>query len=313
VYQQHQEKENVVSLILFDAYGAHFFYKIPKNDIFSYGLLMGLLFMMCNILLIAFPIFWELKVSDNGEMRLADAAVAVLCLWQLFVYVWLSILLWNSRETGQLYGGLDSLSDWFEAALNGSLGETKRMLEINPDWLNCKDSCSKKPHCSNSTALHYAAWRGDSACVNFLVSEGSHLNAKDDLGHTPLHSAAKGKKWGVVELLTNLGATDIADNEGNTVLVKAIQAKKTETASLLAKKYTDSRTQYPLHWSKCPENSPFVLVDVKADSKEYAEVSHHFKLTCSSPQHNIKSISRVENETLFAEYLLNRSKLVKEL
>lgn len=58
-----------------------------------------------------------------------------------------------------------------------------------------------------STLLHTAAWRGDLAMATLLIERGALVNAADTRsGETPLHSAARGNRAEMVDLLLAHGA-----------------------------------------------------------------------------------------------------------
>jgi len=54
--------------------------------------------------------------------------------------------------------------------------------------------------------LHFAAMHGDLAKCTELVAEGYDVHVFDEVGHTPLHYAAKGEHYDVVKFLLAKGA-----------------------------------------------------------------------------------------------------------
>lgn len=66
---------------------------------------------------------------------------------------------------------------------------SERCLELlhtkfGVDCLRAKDS-------RNRTPLHLAAWHGHADCVRFLLDNGGDVEAKDEIGRSPLISAAQ--------------------------------------------------------------------------------------------------------------------------
>jgi ankyrin repeat protein len=66
-----------------------------------------------------------------------------------------------------------------EAAKQGALEEIRTILSGHSEFINNKDV-------SGATALHYAAFGGHTAVVEFLVQHGADINARDaKFGATP--------------------------------------------------------------------------------------------------------------------------------
>jgi ankyrin repeat protein len=65
--------------------------------------------------------------------------------------------------------------------------------------VNARDEIGKTP-------LHVAAAVGNKGAVELLLAKGADANAKDQLGKTPLHWAAAGGQKEVAELLIAKGA-----------------------------------------------------------------------------------------------------------
>ena len=77
--------------------------------------------------------------------------------------------------------------------------------------------------------LHYAAYKGNSRFVDFLLRNGGNPNARSKHLSTPLHSAAWGRNLKVAEILLEDGADVNAEtDEGETpAMTAALRGEKT--------------------------------------------------------------------------------------
>ena len=90
--------------------------------------------------------------------------------------------------------------------------------------------------CGPSVDIHQAAERGNIEVVKQAIADGADVNAKDDIGWTPLHPATAAGHKEIVELLIAKGAdVNAMDDDGITPLDFAIVDKQSETADLLRK------------------------------------------------------------------------------
>lgn len=87
-----------------------------------------------------------------------------------------------------------------DAAENGDLETVKRLIGENPNLLEAPDREGKTP-------LHYAAAKGHLNVVEFLVSKGANVNARNSSGVTPLYLAKGFGRKEVVEFLTKHGGS----------------------------------------------------------------------------------------------------------
>jgi hypothetical protein len=84
------------------------------------------------------------------------------------------------------------------------------------------------------TALRSAAASGDTAQIALLLDQGAALDARDELGRTPLMLAVMQNRPDVARLLLDRGADpNVADNSGHTPLQQAKQAHQGEMAAML--------------------------------------------------------------------------------
>jgi ankyrin repeat protein len=85
-------------------------------------------------------------------------------------------------------------------------------------------------------SIHDAATEGNIEAVKQHLTAGAEVNAKVNLGWTPLHYAARGGHKEVAKLLIAKGADLNAKNMfGETPLDAAIRLRRTGTADLLRK------------------------------------------------------------------------------
>ena len=82
--------------------------------------------------------------------------------------------------------------------------------------------------------LFYAALSGDTAAVQRSLDKGANIEAKNDMGETPLIVAAVRDQREVVKLLLDKGANISAkDGSGETALERAVGLGQEEVAKLL--------------------------------------------------------------------------------
>lgn len=109
----------------------------------------------------------------------------------------------------------DPLRELFEACKVGDINRVKKL--INPQTVNARDTAGRK-----STPLHFAAGYGRRDVVEFLLSAGASIQARDDGGLHPLHNACSFGHADVVRLLLEAGANpNTRDNWSYTPLHEA--------------------------------------------------------------------------------------------
>ena len=112
------------------------------------------------------------------------------------------------------------------AASEGNIEAVKQHLDAGTD-------VNAKQREDGATPLLIAAVAGQKEIAELLIADGADVNAKDDVGQTPLYFAADKE---VVELLIAKGAdVNAKDNFGGTPLDFAIRFDHTEIADLLRK------------------------------------------------------------------------------
>ncbi|XP_017772298.1 PREDICTED: tankyrase [Nicrophorus vespilloides] len=109
----------------------------------------------------------------------------------------------------------DPLRDLFEACKTGDIARVRKL--ITPQTVNARDTAGRK-----STPLHFAAGYGRKDVVEFLLSTGASIQARDDGGLHPLHNACSFGHADVVRLLLEAGANpNTRDNWNYTPLHEA--------------------------------------------------------------------------------------------
>ncbi|MDD5241606.1 MAG: ankyrin repeat domain-containing protein [Sulfuricella sp.] len=96
----------------------------------------------------------------------------------------------------------------FEASRDGSKQEVEKMLAANKTLINARNELG-------STPLHIAASNPDLEIAKLLVAKGANINAKDNNGVTPLHIAAFTGKKELVEFFLSKGADAYAKDFKN--------------------------------------------------------------------------------------------------
>lgn len=135
---------------------------------------------------------------------------------------WLSGCIIDTNQSGLVpksYVQIDArLEDpIFEAAKRGNMELLVKLVdELHAD-VNGLDAAGNTP-------LHWASRAGHLDAVEYLITKGSHVNVKNNLGDTPLHSAAASGKGGpnMVDVVRRLlisggnGLKDVINDGGRT-------------------------------------------------------------------------------------------------
>ena len=96
------------------------------------------------------------------------------------------------------------------------------------------------------TPLHFAASKGHTVVVGLLLEKGASINAKDGFDSTPLHNAAINGHTSTVKLLLEKGASPEAKNKINKIpLHYAEKYNYSEMAQLLKNKAAELRPAQP--------------------------------------------------------------------
>jgi ankyrin repeat protein len=113
------------------------------------------------------------------------------------------------------------------AAEGGNLEALKTILTRDPTLLRSKEW-------GDLTPLHLAVLHNHKDVVEYLLAQGSDVNAKTSTGITPLHEAAQNGNEEIIELLLEHAANvNAVDKQGWTPMVRAQKWGYLEIAALL--------------------------------------------------------------------------------
>lgn len=112
-------------------------------------------------------------------------------------------------------------------ARSGRLAKLAKLLNWDPTLLEARNRVGETP-------IHQAAKYGEIDCLRLLVERGGDVNAADDEGATPLHFAAAFGEIESARLLLNAGASpDEEESTGLTPIVVAMSQGHEAIAKML--------------------------------------------------------------------------------
>jgi ankyrin repeat protein len=121
-----------------------------------------------------------------------------------------------------------------------------------------------------TTALHWAAHRGDLQLVRVLLEHGADVTARNEYGATPISAAAVEGDYDVIEALLDAGADVESPNaEGQTVLMVVARTGRVDAARLLLERGADVDAterwggQSALMWAAAQEQPEMIRVLVE--------------------------------------------------
>ena len=133
-------------------------------------------------------------------------------------------------------GGADIEYQLLEAAKAGDLELVKKIVADHSHIVNCRDLDGR-----HSTPLHFAAGYNRVGVVEFLLSKGADVHAKDKGGLVPLHNACSYGHYEVTELLVKHGASvNVCDLWRFTPLHEGAAKGKYDIVKLLLKHGADA-------------------------------------------------------------------------
>jgi ankyrin repeat protein len=116
----------------------------------------------------------------------------------------------------------------FDAFRKDDIQTVKALVEKNPDTVNACDP-------NGDTPLHYAAYGGGAALINFLIDKSAKVEAQNTRHQTALHVAAINDRTEAVAALLRRGASiETRDDYGRSPLVLCARERGgVETARIL--------------------------------------------------------------------------------
>jgi len=124
---------------------------------------------------------------------------------------------------------MSSCADIFSAA-RSTVEDVKYFIEEERVDVNTRTN-GEPPLVNGRTALHIASYDGKDEIAKYLISKGADVNAKNDIGWTPLHQAA--------------ADTGHAEHDAGKLEVAKILISNGANVNA-----TDSRGLTPLNWAK---------------------------------------------------------------
>ena len=128
----------------------------------------------------------------------------------------------------------------FDVARKGNLSEIKTLYENDKNIVNAIDD-------KGSSMLILACYRGNHEVANFLIYNHANLNYVSKNGTALMACIVKGEQKLVDELLKKGANPDLADDNGMTALMYAVQFKNVE----IIKKLLSAKANKEL---KCKQN-----------------------------------------------------------
>ena len=126
----------------------------------------------------------------------------------------------------------------------------KDLKEDIPSFKNADFSDISWCNHEGENALHIAATRNEYDIANELIKLGIEINARGDLGHTPLHEAASMSDLRFVRLLVESGADVHALTEGDPPVTLARYSKKDDICDYLSKVMKHVQSKDQAAWAK---------------------------------------------------------------
>lgn len=127
-------------------------------------------------------------------------------------------------------------SEIHDVARTGNLDSVKTLLTAHPELISAKNELGHSP-------LHSATYNGQTAVAEYLLSKGADINALTTSGSTPLHGAAFHNHPEAVKLLIAKGANlNVANVAGYMPLLSAAAAGHTEIVRTLIEAGADKST-----------------------------------------------------------------------
>jgi uncharacterized protein len=126
----------------------------------------------------------------------------------------------------------ETQKDIYDTARKGTVAEAKALIAANPKLV-------LETNKDGFTALVLAIYRGNNEVAKILIDKGSDINSHSDMG-TPLMAAiVKGNNEMAKVLIDKKANLNLADANGVTALIYAIQFQNAEAIEMLLKNKAD--------------------------------------------------------------------------
>jgi hypothetical protein len=210
---------------------------IDKHDIFKTFDTAALMFKLIEKLpFLKLKAFVELMTKDRCDKHNMSALLTEL--WSHFIFH-LAKLPITKQDLILSVIDVNSMDLIGHTVLSAWILSKPTNLQVGNSLIEKGVNLEKRTHAEQSacTALNYAASYGTKAQVEFLVSKGADLNAKDDEGNTPL---IRGSLYGNLDIAESLIASGAALNaqnlRGETALISSLLCEHSDIALLLIQK-----------------------------------------------------------------------------
>jgi ankyrin repeat protein len=126
----------------------------------------------------------------------------------------------------------------------------KGLKDSIPDFEDADFADISWANFEGENALHVAVIRDEIAIARELIGLGIEINARGDLGHTPLHEAASIGNIDMVKLLVDSGADLHALTEGDPPFTIARYNSNDHICDYLGEKMTEAQNEDRAVWAK---------------------------------------------------------------
>lgn len=124
------------------------------------------------------------------------------------------------------------VKDNFDIARSGTLKEIKALYKKNPKSIDAVDK-------NGSSMLILASYRGNIEVAKFIIKNTKNIDYASEMGTALMGATYKGQLDLVTLLLDSKANPNIADANGTTALMLAVQIQKIDLVNLLLKYKAD--------------------------------------------------------------------------